>query len=372
MAHERRVATPRDRLLVKSFWRVLDPLARALLLVWCIAKFDVFIFSYGTSFFAQREFPLLRSLNKIIVCVFYGSDERPHYLSGVSAELPYEIDAEWYRQRSIEQKNMLSRVAQLADYIVSHPLSSQFQQRAALSFMMLGLPQSSPLPVDTGKREQWSRVRALHAPSRPISKGTAQIREIIAKLRSEGIDIDYVEITGRPHAEVLEEIARCDFVIDEVWSDSPLAMFAAEAAAAGKPTIVGGYGWDVLQKFSGGLPPSLACHPDELEMGVRRLATDSAFRRDLGSRAHEFVAAEWSSRRVAERYLKVLSDGGEQSWYFDPYQVNYAFGYGMPIDKVGATARMVIDDAGVESLQLNDKPELLESILSLAGLRSVA
>jgi glycosyltransferase involved in cell wall biosynthesis len=366
-AHERRVATPRRNLIAKSFWLILDPLARLLLLVWCAARFDVFIFSYGTSFFEQREFPLLRSLGKIIICVFYGSDERPHYLSGVSAELPYEINAEWYRQRSREQKSMLERVARSADYIVSHPLSSQFQQRAALSLMTLGLPQSPALPVDTGRRAHLSRVRVLHAPSRPKSKGTAQIREIIAKLQSEGIEIDYVEITGRPHAEVLAEIANCDFVIDELWSDSPLAMFAAEAAAAGKPAVVGGYGWDLLEKFTGTLPPSVACAPHELESGIRRLATDAVFRENLGKKARDFVTSEWTCRRVAERYYKVLTEGGEKSWYFDPYEVNYALGYGMPLEKVGETVKLVIDDAGVESLQLSDKPHLLESILSLAG-----
>src|SRR4029079_13991633 len=121
-AHERRTSTPRSDLLSKIIWRILDPVARFMLLMWCIPRFDVFIFSYGTSFFNQRELPLLRSLGKIIICVFYGSDERPHYLSGVSAELPYAIDAKWYADRSAEQQEMLERVARSADYIVSHPL----------------------------------------------------------------------------------------------------------------------------------------------------------------------------------------------------------------------------------------------------------
>jgi hypothetical protein len=112
----------------------------------------------------------------------------------------------------------------------------------------------------------------------------------------------------------------------------------------------------------------MACAPYELEGAIRELATNESLRDELGKKAHDFVTAEWSSRRVAERYLKVLTDGGEQEWYFDPYHVNYSLGYGMPLDKVGSTVRMVVENAGVESLQLGDKPELLKSVLSTAGI----
>ena len=368
-AHQRRVTTPRSRLPEKVMWRILDSVARLMLLLWCIPRFDVFIFSYGTSFFEHRELPLLRSLGKIIICVFYGSDERPHYLSGVSAELPYEVDAEWYAARSLEQSTMLERVAKSADFIISHPLSSQFQRRPALGLLSIGLPQPSQSPVVYDAGYHSSGVRVLHAPSRPLSKGTPLIREIIAKLISEGIDIDFVEITGRPHRDVLEEIAKCDFVIDEVWSDSPMAMFAAEAAMAGKPAVVGGYGWCELKQFLGdSFPPSMACAPGEIEGAIRTLATNQPLREELGRKAHEFVTTQWTSKRVAERYLKVLTDGGGEAWYFDPYRVNYYLGYGMPAEKVGSTVKLVVDDRGVESLQLDDKPELLRSLLSTAGI----
>lgn len=43
------------------------------------------------------------------------------------------------------------------------------------------------------------------------------------------------------NATVLQELQQCDFVIDELYSDVPLAMLATEAAIFGKPVIVGGY-----------------------------------------------------------------------------------------------------------------------------------
>ena len=40
---------------------------------------------------------------------------------------------------------------------------------------------------------------------------------------------------------ILAELARCDFVIDQLYSDYPLPGLATEAAWFGKPTVVGGY-----------------------------------------------------------------------------------------------------------------------------------
>jgi hypothetical protein len=367
-AHARRVTTPRKQLLAKAVWRVVDPALRLMLLLWALPRFDVFMFSYGTSFFNHREFPLLKRLGKRIICVFHGSDERPPYLSGVSAELPYATGTDWYINESVRQKTMVKRVSKSADFIVSHPLSAQFQERTCLSLIALGLPQKLASRREAD-RDMKGPVRILHAPSRPGSKGTGTIREIIEKLRSEGIEIDYIEIKGRPHSEVLEELAKCDFVVDEVWSDSPFATLAAEAAAAGRPTVVGGYGWSILSEtIKAPLPRSVACPPEELENAIRSLATDRDLAARLGEEARAFVASEWSCTRVASRFLDVLENGGDASWYFDPFQVSYVLGYGMPRNKVGEWVKKMVDQGGTAALQLDDKPRLRDSILQLAGI----
>ena len=58
------------------------------------------------------------------------------------------------------------------------------------------------------------------------------------KHNNEGLPLEYVEIVGQPNDIVLAEIARSAFVIDQLYSDTPMAGFAAEAARLGKPAIV--------------------------------------------------------------------------------------------------------------------------------------
>ena len=88
-----------------------------------------------------------------------------------------------------------------------------------------------------------------------------------------GLEDRGVVVTGRPNREVLAAIAASDFVIDQVYSDSPLAGFAAEAAALGRPAIVGGYAWDDLRRVTPAevMPPSHVCRPEDLADAIRRL-----------------------------------------------------------------------------------------------------
>ena len=46
----------------------------------------------------------------------------------------------------------------------------------------------------------------------------------------------------------MKEIELCDFIVDELYSDSFAAVFAMEAVALGKPVIVGGYGGEELKR----------------------------------------------------------------------------------------------------------------------------
>ena len=52
-----------------------------------------------------------------------------------------------------------------------------------------------------------------------------------------GIKANLLEISNKPHDEVLRWIQDCDFVIDEVFSDTCMGVFASEAAWYGKPCV---------------------------------------------------------------------------------------------------------------------------------------
>src|SRR3990170_1211052 len=64
------------------------------------------------------------------------------------------------------------------------------------------------------------------------------ILKFIKKMQLKGHSIELIEIIRKTNAEVLDELSRCDFIIDELYSDAAMAGFATEAAFFGKPAIV--------------------------------------------------------------------------------------------------------------------------------------
>ena len=341
--------------VVKAFAYV----TRGLVFAWALTRFDVFVFGFGSSFFAQRELPLLRRLGKRIVHVFHGSDSRPPYLDGAlvggksAAEVVALTEAVERRLRAIERH---------ADLIVSNPLSSQLHRREFASFLAIGVPRRCDASASTTA----ARVRALHSPTDPEAKGTSAIRAAVDRLNARGVELDLVELTGRPNSEVLAALASCDFVVDQVYADVAMAGFASEAACFGKPALVGGYGRDALERSMCGepFPPVHACHPDELEEALERLATDAEYRRRLGEQAHAFVTGRWSPREVAGRFLAALD--GERRFLVDPATITYAEGGGLPLERLRALLRDVVAAGGREALRVSDKPLLEARLLALA------
>ena len=106
-------------------------------------------------------------------------------------------------------------------------------------------------------------------------------------IQKEGHNIELHKIEGRAFDDVIKLIKRCDFVVDQVYSDTPLAGFATEAAWFGKPALVCGYGLQSIKKHFPPkmFPPSYTCHPKFLEDGLRVLVSDRLIREKLGKDA---------------------------------------------------------------------------------------
>lgn len=368
---KRRIAARRSALAARYWWSALDITARTILFVWAVMKFDVFIFGFGRTFFRGNDLPLLRLLGKRIICVFHGSDERPPYLNGYVMTVADGPTTEAGIKITGAMKRRIRWIERFADVIVSHPLSAHLHERrivpalaVGVAYRMASLPCPQP-PAPNGK------VRILHAPSRPEAKGTMRIRRAIENLKAKGLPIELIEITNRPNAEVLDELSRCDLVVDEVWSDTPMAGFAAEAACYGKPAVVGGYGWDLLKEMvpAHRFPPSQACHPDAIEPAIEQLVVDAEFRRDLGARARRFVESQWTCRKVAETYIALLDTQERERWLCDPKGHLYLHGCGMDEHRAKETVRLFIDRGGLPALQVGDRPDWEEAFARFAGAR---
>jgi hypothetical protein len=347
--------------------RIAFRLALAFLFVSAVTRHDTFIFGFGSSFFWLRELPLLRLLGKTIVFVFNGSDARPPYIDGALMDPAIGQSIEWCVELTRGRRADIQSIERHAHLVVSHALYLHLFELPAAGFQVLGLPGPAPRREATQPEPASETLRILHSPSQPGAKGTTRIRSAIESLKHEGMNLELIELHGVPNEVVHRELQRCHFVIDQVYSDGPMLSFTREAAQYARPAVVGSYGWDEIRRRmpEGAIAPVEACHPDDLEQAIRRLANDAAYRRQLGLAARDFIRG-WTPALVARRYLRLLAGRRPAAWMCDPSSVRYLHGVGLSEDRAREIVAAVIDRAGVGGLQISDKPELERAFVAFA------
>jgi glycosyltransferase involved in cell wall biosynthesis len=358
----------RARTRLRSVWTALHRCTMVLLLVHAVFTYDAFVFRAGDSFLGLRDLALLRRLGKRVVVVFFGSDSRPSYLNG--AEVARGIVGGRAVAETAAKRRMVERIEASVTAIVCHPMSAHLHRRPVVAFLHVGIPRPRlpPAPSDGPLDAERRPLRVLHAPSRAVDKGTDLVRAAVEKARDDGVDIELDIVSGRPNDEVLAAIASCDFVIDQAFADTPMGGFAAEAAALGRPAIVGGYGWDELRRITPGdaLPPSHLCAPEVISTAVTFLASDPAHRRELGERARRYVTQRWSPEMVARRFVTLFADEAPADWWFDPADTAYVQGVGMNEAAAAEAVRDVLASAGRAGLCVDDKPVLQQRLEEFA------
>jgi hypothetical protein len=347
--------------------RALRRVRAAVLFPWALMKYDMFVLGGHETFLGGTDLWLLQRLRKRVVIIFTGSDHRPPYLSGAAIRQhpnPRALAAESTRVRG-----RVARAERWASAVVALPASAQFHRKPFIDLLKVGIafvpPHVEPEPLEPGRPHD--DVLVLHCPTDPASKGSAEIRRSVDRCRERGMKITLREITGRPNIEVLEAIQSCDFVVDELYSDTPMARFATEAGYYGKPAIVGSYAIATYRgDESNALPPSFLCHPDELDDAITTLTTDEALRHELGLRAQRFVTGRWAAEAVAGRLMTVLDGEAPPDWLVEPRDVRYVHGWGVSEATLRATLRRMIDEVGVASLQLAPNSSARRLVAELA------
>jgi len=361
--------TPRCRVIKKIFWIAIEQFVRFCVLVWSLLYFDVYLFSAGSSFFNYLEFPLLKLLGKKIICQFHGSEVRPPYING-SIVLTEEQDCtKVYVNLSKKQKNKIKKIERYADVIINSVNNCHFNEAKVLDVLFLGKPfpkisnNLTNIISRTGKN-----VRILHSPSNLAAKGTHTIRSTIENLKAKGHQVDYIELVGVSNATILEEIQKCDFIIDQLYSDIFMPSFAKEAAFLGKPAIVGGYFRDCynIPVFNNKIPPTVVCTPERFEETCERLIVDADYRLEMGKKVYDFVVQNWNNELVANRYCTLINEGFPENFFFDPKETEYLYGACLSKEHVKKNVSKIIDQYGIEALQLSDKPKIEQLFKKMA------
>ncbi|MBU1281933.1 MAG: hypothetical protein KJ989_14165 [Gammaproteobacteria bacterium] len=356
-----RAKTSRDSFFLKIALVLLHRLLGVVVLLYAAIRFDAFIFIYGQTITNSRfELWLLRQMGRKIVFFGVGSDTRPPYVDGglfpgiAEDDLP---DPAILGRLARERKQRLRIQEFYADFWINAPASAQFHERRYINWSAIGVPKKIVVPSSLEDRTS-SVVRILHSPSNALAKGTPLILEAIERLRIKGYEIELILIQDMPNARVLEELARCDFIIDQLYSDAPMAGFSAEAAFFGKPAVIGGYFSNWIGSLdSASVPPSLFVAPEEIQEAIERLISDAKLRLELGERAKLFVTERWNVRGVAARFLRLLNDDVPEDWWCEPGTVCYLEGSGLPLARAKRLVASLIEYGGVSALQLGDKPD---------------
>jgi glycosyltransferase involved in cell wall biosynthesis len=359
----------------RRIWRTLISLNRALKAVRAAAvlpiaalRYDAFVLEGRDLFFNGRGLWLLRRLGKRIVVVFLGSDHRPPYLNGIWLQDATDQDYGRLARDTDRASARVQRAERYADAIVALPTSAQFHTRPFVHLLAFGLP--TPLREVASRVGPNSPVRVLHCPTNVAAKGTIEIEAGLERLKSQGLAVELELLHGVPHSEILTAIQRSDVVVDQLYSDTPMAVLASEAASLGRPAIVGSY---AHAEFAGlaskhMMPPTLMCHPADFESAALYLLADEDARTVLGQRAREFVREQWSPPSVARRLVDLIAGRVDASWLVDPDQLTYIGGFGIPDHRLGLHLAAYIRHEGVRALRLERRPRLRAAILAKAGI----
>lgn len=368
-------------------------LAEIFTFIWTLSvipQYNIFIFPAGKSLLRfNLDLPLLRLFGKIIIVnLGHGSDARPPYIDGSYLQNDAS-DAD-----EIHNLQLLRRLASrlflrvqfvfaFSSVVIGMPFStSYFAPRKFINWFELGVPATAvPEPeqpsqsLSNASEQVWQQqqtIRILHAPSQSNNKGTNLIVKAINNLKSRGYLIDFVLITGRPHQEVFALIKECDFIVDQIYSDTPMATFASEAALFAKPAVVGGYGLGELKCLvdASMWPPSKICKPDDLENAIEDLICNPHYRKKLGNEAKSFVVQKWSPSQVARRYISLVHGTMPKSWWFYPLRSTYLFGCGLSRRQTLQRVSALITRYGSPALRLSNRPDLESMYLQLIGASS--
>ena len=331
--------------------------------IWALLRFDIFIFGFNHSFFRLYDLPILKFFGKKIIFVYLGSDARPPYMNG-KVIIYKNVYIKDILRRTVNVKKKIDYVEKYSDYIINSPTIGQFHERDYINWFAIGMPtvlaskRDEDLTIDASVR-----VNILHAPSQPDIKGRSYFNELIEKYKKK-YNINYVFLTGVSNSVVIENIKKCDFVLDEIYSDSPMGGLGAEAAAYGKPTLVSGYYSEKIYEHTPKslIPPSVYCQPEKLEEKFIKLCEDKVYRVQKGIELRNFIEKNWSSKLVAKKYMLIINDQVPSEWFFDWESNDYIEGCGIDRVKIFEICKVIKNVYGKEKLFLSHNLKLTNAL----------
>lgn len=150
-----------------------------------------------------------------------------------------------------------------------------------------------------------TRPLIVHAPSKPMVKGTPHILDVINKLKKDRkYNFNFQLITGMSHFEAIKAIKQCDIYIDHMGNaGSGYGMAAIEAMSYGKPVL--GF---VRPKLLDKLPqsfPLINTSAESLYENLIPLLVSARKRNKLGIEGRQYVERYHDTAILSKELVKI-------------------------------------------------------------------
>ncbi len=346
--------------------KIILTITRLGLFVDALIKCDCFFYLFGQGFFFGNsflrkvewlEFALLKFLKKRVIVEYCGSDSRPPYcdgfIDGVDAK-----DLKHIKQVSSRVK----MVEKYATIVIDGPLSYHFHKKRYINYFTMWNPvditQDDISLLDKKEKGDEDIIRILHSPSNLEGKGTYEIREIIKNLSSK-YKINYIELTGVTHDTVIKELKKCDLVVDQLYCDTPLAVFATEACGFGKPVIVGGYSASYLnEKYANLMPPVCFCQPEKIKEAIEYYIVHREERKRLGQAGRDFIVKNNNYVKYAQKIVDLFLGRTSEFAWINPYEMEFPWGAGQNNERIRERLQFVYSNYGEKGFCIPDKSDV--------------
>lgn len=282
-----------------------------------VFKYDIFIFTYGESFFSGRlhciDLKILKALNKKIVFVCFGSDIRSYHRliedlrdSGYKGHAHYlQVDfieseiikgGHWEGDGAAKRRVIASE--KYGDLILARPCYAHLLKKPYELFWPLLNEYKLKLAI-----RKTSRPLIVHAPSKRFLKGTTYVLDAVERLKEDGYEFDFELCENMSSEDVCERLEKSEIAIDQLLLPTH-GVFAVEAMGSGN-VVLG----SVIKKYDGfdDSLPIVQTTPEFLYDDLKRLLEDPDRRMELAIEGMNYVQKCHNAKSVIEKYLECLT-----------------------------------------------------------------
>ncbi len=338
--------------------RILQVVEMSILLwfyIKMLLRYNTFIFMYGHGIFKssrylkkveELEFIIYKMLRKKVIMIYVGTDARPPCNSPKFEGNVHDLYDETLR--------ISNRVRMIEKYctVISAISTSAFLNHPFIIYNAV-FPIIDNADISKKSKEEHDKIVILHAPSHYIAKGTSEIRRTIERLKQRGCQIDYIEMNGFSHKEVIDTLRMSDVVIDQINASEPTSTLSSEACANGVPVIIcGNYQeyYELVPEYT--IAPICYWENDRLEDNLYELINDKDRRIEIGRKEEEFILSRHTPKDVVKRLLAIIDGNVDEEWCFCPKKDAHLPGTGITEDEIGKRVVALVDTYGAKALRI--------------------